>query len=81
MNRICAGLMHLAVSYLTIVFHPAASLLAAEDLRIRELRTQKIGGTVYFHACFESPAEMRTASLDKHQLTNTSDGCWPECHN
>ncbi len=65
MIRTCSGLMYLAVFCLTIVFHPAASLLAAEDLRIRELRTQKIGGTVYFHACFESPAEMRTASLDK----------------
>src|SRR5713101_4468544 len=65
MNRTTGGLMHFAVFYLTVASALGSNLLAADEPPVRELRTQKVGDTVYFLVSFEPPAEMRPASLDK----------------
>jgi hypothetical protein len=40
-----------------------SNFLGAEEPRIRELRTQKIGDTIYFHVCFDPPGDLRAPSL------------------
>src|SRR4051794_11019825 len=47
------------------------ALRGADDPRVQELRTQRVGDTTYFHVRFATPADMETVAVgpDTNALT------------
>jgi hypothetical protein len=74
MRRSLWSSLSLAPLALLLLNEPGA-VAAAEAPRLRELRTQRVGDTIFFHVRFDQPADLRGApfrdwsTVDPRQLT------------